>query len=165
MATKKPLHYWLMKSEPEVFSFEDLTKASDQITSWEGVRNYQARNFMRDVFRKGDKVLFYHSNTDEPCVAGIAEVVREGYPDPTALDPKSRYFDPAARAKGISPWIMVDIKAIAPFKEPVTREKLKKEPRLRDMMVLRRGSRLSVQPVTEKEFLLVCVLGEGRTKR
>jgi predicted RNA-binding protein with PUA-like domain len=152
-------NYWLMKSEPSVFSFEDLVKAPARTTPWEGVRNYQARNLMRDEFRRGDRVLFYHSGVDEPAVVGIAEVVREGYPDPTALDSRSHYFDEAAKAKGESPWIMVDVKALERLREPVTRDRLKAEPSLKNMMVLRKGARLSVQPVTAAEFEIVRKLG------
>ncbi|MFM8315524.1 MAG: EVE domain-containing protein, partial [Deltaproteobacteria bacterium] len=131
-----------MKTEPDVFSFEDLVKSPNRTTHWEGVRNYQARNFMRDTFKIGDQVLVYHSNVDEPAVLGIATVVREGYPDTFALDPKSKYFDEDAKKKGISPWIMVDVKATHRFKTPVTRELLKNEPRAKTMMVLQRGARL-----------------------
>ncbi len=148
-----------MKTEPNVFSFEDLVKAPNRTTHWEGVRNYQARNFMRDSFKKGDQVLIYHSNVDEPAVFGIATVVREGYSDPFALDPKSKYFDEEAKKKGESPWIMVDVKATHRFKNPVTREQLKKEPRAKTIMVLQRGARLSVQPVSEEHFNLILELG------
>ncbi len=159
MSEKSARRYWLMKSEPEVFSFQDLLEAPQKSTHWEGVRNYQARNFMRDLFQKGDGVLFYHSNAEPPGVAGIAEVVRAGYPDPDALNPKSKYYDEAAHRKGVNPWIMVDVKAVKAFKTFVSRERLAAEPRLKEMMVLKKGSRLSIQPVTEKEFELVVKLG------
>lgn len=148
-----------MKTEPDVFSFEDLTQAPKQTTHWEGVRNYQARNFMRDSFKNGDQVLIYHSNVDEPAVLGIATVVREGYPDHFALDPKSKYFDEDAKKKGVTPWVMVDVKATHRFKNPVTRNQLKNEPRAKSMMVLQRGARLSVQPVSEEHFELILELG------
>jgi predicted RNA-binding protein with PUA-like domain len=160
MSQKATTNFWLMKTEPDVFSFEDLVKAPNRTTHWEGVRNYQARNFMRDSFKKGDQVLIYHSNVDEPSVFGIATVVREGYPDGFALDPKSKYFDEDAKKKGASPWIMVDVKATHRFKTPVTRELLKKEPRAKTMMLLQKGSRLSVQPVSEEHFKLVVDLGK-----
>lgn len=153
------INYWLMKSEPEVFSFEDLVKAPKKTASWEGVRNYQARNFMRDTFRLGDKVLFYHSNTEEPSVVGLAEVVREGYEDIFAMDSKSRYFDPDAKKRGKNPWVMVDVKATHRLKTPVTRKMLASEPKLKKMMVLQRGARLSVQPVTKDEFEIISHLG------
>jgi predicted RNA-binding protein with PUA-like domain len=161
MSEKAARRYWLMKSEPDVFSFRDLLEAPGKTTFWEGVRNYQARNFMRDLFKKGDGVLFYHSNTDEPGVVGTAVVVREGYPDSLALDAKSPYFDAEAKKKGVNPWIMVDVRAEAEFRVPVTRDRLAAEPKLKEMMVLRKGSRLSVQPVTAAEFETVVKLGRG----
>jgi len=151
--------YWLMKTEPEVFSFEDLVKAPRRTTSWEGVRNYQARNFMRDDFKRGDEVLIYHSNSDEAGIYGVAEVVKENHPDLTALDPKSEYYDEKATKKGDNPWRLVDVRATARFTEPVTRPRLQAEPRLSKMMVLQRGARLSVQPVTPEEFKIICSLG------
>jgi len=151
-----------MKSEPDVFSFEDLLKAAGRTTSWEGVRNYQARNFMRDEFRVGDGVLFYHSNSEEAGIAGIAEVVKAGYPDPSALDPKSHYYDENAAKKGENPWFLVDVKATAKLRATVTRDELRAEKKLAKMMVLQKGSRLSVQPVTAEEFELVCKLGAAR---
>ncbi len=151
--------YWLMKTEPSVFSFNDLLKAPKQTSNWEGVRNYQARNFMRDDFKVGDRVLIYHSSTDVPGVVGTAEVVREGYPDKTALDPKSKYFDEKAKAKGESPWVMVDVKAVAKFKTLVDRPMLAAEPKLKNMLVLKRGMRLSIQPITEAEYDTVSRLG------
>ena len=153
------MRYWLMKTEPEVFSFEALTEAKGRTTCCEGVRNYQARNFLRDEIKKGHRVLVYHSNIDEPAVYGIAEVVREGYPDPTALDPKSDYYDEKAAKRGENPWVMVDIKAVQALKTPVTRDMLAKSAATRGMMVLQKGARLSVQPVTEAEFRAVCALG------
>ncbi len=151
--------FWLVKTEPDVFSFEDLVKAPKRTTSWEGVRNYQARNFMRDEFKLGDQVLIYHSNTDIPAIMGVAEVAKEGYTDSTALDPKSKYFDEDSFKKGASPWIMVDVKAVKRFKTPVTREELKENEKLAKMLVLQKGSRLSVQPVSETHFEIVCKMG------
>ncbi len=162
MSKKSTKNYWLMKSEPDVFSFSDLLQAAKQTTFWEGVRNYQARNFMRDDFKKGDLVLFYHSNTDEPGVVGTAEVVTEGYPDSAAWDPESEYFDEKAKQRGQNPWVMVDVRAIAAFKSVVTRERLSADPVLKEMMVLKKGSRLSVQPVTANEFKAVVRLGEAK---
>jgi len=153
------MRYWLMKTEPGVFSFEDLLKSPKQTTSWEGVRNYQARNLMRDDFKVGDKILVYHSGIDQPCIAGLAEVVRGGYPDHLALDPRSKYFDPDAAKKKVTPWVMVDVRATHRFKKPVTRDQLKAEKKLQEMMVLRKGARLSVQPVTEPEFVVISQLG------
>ncbi len=158
-AKKQGKSFWLMKSEPDVFSFDDLLKAPKRTTFWHGVRNYQARNFMRDLFRLGDGVLFYHSNTDEPGIVGVAEVVREGYPDPTALDPKSEYYDAAAKKRGDNPWVMVDVKAVMSLKRTVTRDLLMENARTKGMLVLKRGQRLSVQPVTKEEFEEVLALG------
>jgi predicted RNA-binding protein with PUA-like domain len=151
--------YWLMKSEPNVFSFDDLLRAPKRRTCWEGVRNYQARNLLRDAFRVGQLGLFYHSNADPTAVVGVLRVVREAYADASAFDPKSPYYDANAKRRGKNPWLMVDVEAVAPFLRPVTRPMLAADPRLANMMVLRRGARLSVQPVTESEFRAVCELG------
>ena len=150
-----------MKTEPETFSFDDLIRAPKQTTHWEGVRNYQARNLMRDEFKPGVRVLVYHSRIDEPAVFGLAEVVKAGYPDLTALDPKSDYFDEKAKAKGESPWVMVDVRATHRLTSPVTREMLKGDPAFRNMMVLKKGARLSVQPVSDAEFKRVEELGKA----
>lgn len=143
-------HYWLMKSEPSVFSIDDLASGPKQTTCWDGVRNYQARNFMRSM-RLGDRVLFYHSNADPPAVAGIAEVVREAYADPTQFDRQHKHYDAASHAS--SPrWDMVDIKFVRKFTEPLPLDSLRKDPKLKGMELLRKGSRLSVQPVTAAEW-------------
>ena len=148
----EPKRYWLMKSEPSVYSIDDLQR--DGSTSWEGVRNYQARNFMRDDMRIGDGVLFYHSNAKPMGIYGVAEVVREAYPDDTAFDPASRYFD--AKSDPEKPiWLMVDVGYVRTFKAPITLAALKEIPGLEDMMVIRKGSRLSVQPVTPQEWDIV----------
>src|SRR5262245_27283239 len=146
--------FWLVKSEPEVFSFADLKKAKKQTTSWEGVRNYQARNLLRDEMKIGDGVLFYHSSTDPQVIAGTATVVREGYPDATQFDPKSDYYD--ADSKKEDPrWFMIDIQFDREFKKPITREELKTIKGLEGMMLLKKGSRLSVQPVSAKEWGII----------
>ena len=146
--------YWLMKSEPDVYSFDDLLAEPGQTDHWDGVRNYQARNIMRDEMKIGDSVLFYHSNTKPPHVVGIAEVVREGYPDHTAFDSKEKYFD--SKSDPDNPrWYMVDIRAVRRLPAIVSLEQLKNEARLKDMKVTQRGQRLSVQPVTAKEFQVV----------
>ena len=154
--------YWLMKSEPGTFSFKDLMRAKNRTTSWEGVRNYQARNFMRDFFKLGDLALYYHSNIDEPGAFGIVEVAREGYPDPFAFDKSSKYFDEDGWKKGQNPWVMVDVTALYEFKTPVTLKMMALEKGLKEMMVLKRGARLSVQPVTPKEFEIVAELGGAK---
>ncbi len=152
------MKYWLIKSEPTTFSFDDLLKAKNKTTSWEGVRNYQARNFMRDQFKLGDLCFFYHSNAEPPAIHGLVEVVKEAYPDPFALDKKSKYYDESAAKTQKNPWVMVDVKAIHPYTPPIVREELIKLPQLAKMELLRRGSRLSVQPVTEMEFKTILKL-------
>lgn len=156
------MRFWLMKTEPDVFSFEDLVRAPKKTASWEGVRNYQARNMMRDEFKRGDKVFIYHSNTDVPSIVGVAEVVKEGYPDHFALDPKHKYHDEKAAKKGESPWVMVDVKAEARFSTPVTRPMLQANAKFKDMMVLQKGSRLSIQPVKEAHFNLILEMGQPK---
>ena len=148
---------WLMKVEPEVYSIHDLKR--DGNTGWEGVRNFQARNFLRDQMQVGDRVLFYHSNADPPGVAGLARVVRTGYPDPTARDPRSEYHDPKASDEDPR-WYAVDIAYVATFPELVPLDRLRSTPGLEQMLVINR-SRLSVQPVTDAEFEIVRSLGSG----
>jgi predicted RNA-binding protein with PUA-like domain len=157
-ATKKAgppsRQFWLFKSEPEVYSIDDLAREPTKTTFWDGVRNYQARNFLRDTVRVGDRVLIYHSNCDPLAVVGTAEVVRAGYPDHTAFDPKSCHFDPKSRTDQPT-WFMVDIRLRKVFPKPVTRDDLKSCPELKSMMVLQPGSRLSIQPVTLAEWRAV----------
>ena len=142
---------WLMKSEPSAFSIEDLKNAPNGTDHWDGIRNYQARNLMRDEMKRGDRVLFYHSSADPMAVVGTARVVREAYPDHTALDPDSKYFDPKSTSENPR-WVMVDIQFESQFAVPLTLAELRKLPRLHDMMLLKKGQRLSIQPVTEEEF-------------
>jgi predicted RNA-binding protein with PUA-like domain len=142
------MRYWLLKSEPDSYSIDDL--ASDGVTCWNSVRNYQARNFMRDDMRVGDKVLFYHSSTNPPGIAGLAEVVRAGYPDPTALDPDDPYFDPKATADDPR-WYMVDIRFVRKFDELIPLDRLKAHRTLKGMLVAGK-SRLSVQPVERRHY-------------
>lgn len=142
--------YWLMKSEPSVFSIDDLAKSPSQTTCWDGVRNYQARNFMRSM-AAGDQVLFYHSNADPPEVVGVAEVVKTAYADPTQFEKKHKHYDPGSDP--FNPrWEMVDIKYVRKFLRPVTLDQLRKEIRLNGMVLLQKGSRLSVQPVSPLEW-------------
>ncbi len=152
-------NYWLLKSEQSVFSIDDLERASKKTTCWDGVRNYQARNFLRDSIKKGDLVFFYHSNAEPTAIAGIAEVVKEGYPDHTAFDPDDVHYDPKSNKKDPT-WYMVDIRHVRTFKKPLTLEQLKTVPGLSDMMLLQKGSRLSVQPVTAKQWQTVSKLAE-----
>jgi len=143
------MNYWLMKTEPDEFSIDDLKRK--KIEPWSGVRNYQARNYMRDGMRKGDGVLFYHSSCDVPGVAGIAEVATAAYPDPTQFDPQSDYFD--AGSKRDEPrWVLVDVKYRRKLKRTITLAELKGRKELKDMVLLRPGNRLSVSPVTKAEW-------------
>ncbi len=148
-----------MKTEPDTFSWDDLVRAPKRTTSWEGVRNYQARNLMRDEMRVGDHVFIYHSSCAEPGIAGTATVVKAAHPDMTALNPKSPYYDPKSEANGESRWAMVAVQAAAVFTSPVTLQQLRQTDELADMVLLRRGSRLSVQPVTAAAWALICKLG------
>lgn len=143
--------YWLVKTEPDSFSIDDLAKSPQQTTCWSGVRNYQARNFMRDGMKLGERVLFYHSSCEPPCVVGVAVVAREAYPDSTAWDKKDSHFDPKASPENPI-WQMVDLKLEEKFSRAITLDELRKLPALKQMELLKRGSRLSVQPVTKDEF-------------
>jgi predicted RNA-binding protein with PUA-like domain len=145
-----------MKTEPETFSWQDLLKRPGRRESWDGVRNYQARNFMRDEFAEGQEVFIYHSSTGEPAIVGVARVVRAAYPDPTALLPESPYFDPKSAEDGKSRWVMVDVEAISSFAEPITLKALREHPQLGSMALLQRGQRLSIQPVQPEEWKIIC---------
>jgi predicted RNA-binding protein with PUA-like domain len=149
--TQKNTNYWLMKSEPSDYSIDDLK--SDKRASWDGVRNYQARNFMRDAMKVGDGVLFYHSGTD-PGVVGVAEVCREAYPDHTAFDKRDVHFDPKSK-KDNPTWYMVDVCFVKKFKEAIMLVQLKTDSQYNDMLVVKQGMRLSVQPVEKKHFDLI----------
>lgn len=143
--------YWLVKSEPEVFSIINLQNQKDQTTHWDGVRNYQARNYLRDEMKMGDRVLFYHSNAEPLAIVGVCEVVKEGYPDFTAFDPKDNHFDPKSKKENPT-WYMVDLKLNEIFKYPITLEQIKSNKKLQDMKLIQRGNRLSVMPITKDEF-------------
>jgi len=145
--------YWLMKSEPAEFSIDDLVKAPRKTTPWFGVRNYQARNFMRDVMQVGDGVLFYHSSCDVPGIAGVARVASKPYPDASQFDPKSEYYD--AKSKREEPrWMLVDV-ALERKTRLMPLEEMRTYPQLADMVVLKRGNRLSITPVTEREWKFI----------
>jgi len=150
------MKYWLMKTEPAAFSFDDLKNSPNRTAHWDGVRNYQARNFMREM-QKGDRVLFYHSQSDPLAIVGTAEVVRTAYPDHTQFDPSSKYFDPKSDPNNPR-WDMVDIRFQQAFESPITLSELRETPGLEDMVLLRKGSRLSVQPVTAQEWKIVLAL-------
>ena len=154
------MRYWLMKSEPDVFSLDDLKNRPGQQEPWDGVRNYQARNFMRDAMQVGDAVLLYQSNTNPPGIVGRAEVVTEPYPDPTAFDKKSKYYD--AKSDPNNPrWILVDVRYRSTFAQMVSLEAMKAMPKLAEMRTLQRGNRLSITPVKKVEFEAICRAGEG----
>jgi predicted RNA-binding protein with PUA-like domain len=153
-------NYWLIKSDPDVFSIDDLAACPERTECWDGIRNYQARNFMRDAMKQGDLALFYHSNAGpESGAVGVAEVASEqAYPDPTQWDPKSNYYD--AKSKKEEPrWLMVDFKWRASFKRLVSLREMKETPELDEMLVVKRGQRLSIQPVEPRHFEFVCKLG------
>jgi predicted RNA-binding protein with PUA-like domain len=150
-------NYWLVKTEPDAFSIQDLAKSPGRTTCWDGVRNYQARNILRDQMKLGDRVLIYHSSTDPTAIVGIAKVIKEGYPDHTAWDKKSPHYDPDS-TKDSPRWYMVDIQLERIFDRPLTLDELRKSPALKQMELLRRGSRLSVQPVRKSEFEAVLKL-------
>ena len=143
--------YWLMKSEPDVFSIDDLKSRPASTEHWDGVRNYQARNFMRDDMKVGDLILFYHSNATPPGVAGVASVAKEAYPDHTQFDKKSDYYDPKA-TKEKPRWFMVDVQLVEKFPQMLSLELLKNCPELASMQILRRGNRLSVTPVSAEHW-------------
>jgi len=156
------MNYWLFKTEPGCFSFDDLKGRPGQTEPWDGVRNFQARNFLRDTVKKGDRILFYHSNIPEPAIVGIAEVAREGYPDTTALDPQGEHFDP--KATPANPiWYLVDVRYRKPLPRPVTLDEIKGNPLLAEMPLVKR-SRLSIQPVTETEWGIILAMGGVKGK-
>lgn len=152
-----------MKSEPESFSIDDLARAKKQTTSWDGVRNYQARNFMR-AMQIGDQVFFYHSNANPPCIVGLAEIVKTAYPDHTALDPRDHHYDPKATPENPI-WEMVDIKLVRKFAVPLALDDLRQVRGLEKMELLRKGSRLSVQPVSAVEWKRVLALAEKKAAK
>lgn len=152
------MNYWLMKSEPDVFSFDNLKKCPKQTEPWTGVRNYQARNFMRDEMKIGDLILFYHSSCEVPGVAGIAKVASASYPDPTQFDKKSEYFDPKS-TKENPRWMLVDVKFDQDLTKFVSLEEIKKVKSLTHMRLLQKGNRLSILPVTKDEFEKIYKMG------
>jgi predicted RNA-binding protein with PUA-like domain len=158
MSATSSRRYWLVKSEPDVFSFDDLLASPRRTTCWDGVRNYQARNSMRDDMRVGDLVFFYHSNAEPTAIVGVCEVARAAYPDHTALDPADPHFDPKSKADAPT-WMMVDLRAVEPLRRPLSLADLRGVKGLEKMVLLQKGSRLSVQPVTAKEWETVYRLG------
>ncbi|MBC7672711.1 MAG: EVE domain-containing protein [Polaromonas sp.] len=161
MPTSANRRHWLVKSEPDVFSFDDLMAKPSRTTHWDGVRNYQARNTMRDDMKKGDLVFFYHSSTDPSAIVGIAEVVREGYPDASALDPADSHFDPKSKADTPT-WYMVDLEGTEKLPRPLSLAELRGVKGLEKMTLLQKGSRLSVQPVTAAEWTVITKLASKK---
>lgn len=151
-------NYWLIKSEPSVFSISDLKNAKNQTTHWDGVRNFQARNFIKEM-KKGDQVLFYHSSTDPMVVAGVCEVSKEAYADPTQFDKDDKHFYPSADPENPT-WYMMDVKFVKEFKNPVPLADIKENPKLKNMRLVQRGNRLSVMPVAKEEFDEVVKMGK-----
>lgn len=161
-ATKSAVtRYWLVKSEPETFSWDDLWKLPRRTTHWDGVRNYQARNLLRDEMKKGDQLFFYHSSADPTAIVGICEVVREGYPDPTQFDRASDHYDPKSDPDQPR-WFMIDLRALEPLPRPVTLAELRGARGLERMALLQKGNRLSVQPVSATEWKTVLELSRRR---
>jgi predicted RNA-binding protein with PUA-like domain len=148
------MKYWLFKSEPEEFGIDDLKKKRSKTEHWDGVRNYQARNFMRDDMKIGDQGFFYHSNCDVPGIVGIVEVVKEGYVDHTAFDPDDKHYDPKSDPDKPR-WFMVDVKFVERFPDTISLQQLKTNPKLADMRLVQKGNRLSVMPVEKKEWTAI----------
>jgi len=151
------MNYWLMKSEPDVYGIDDLKKAAGKTDTWDGVRNYQVRNMMRDDMKKGDLAFFYHSNCKTPGIAGIMKISREGYPDSTAFDPKEKYFDPKSDPDNPR-WYMVNVRFVRKLKRIITLTELKEQPGLADFPLVRRGNRLSVMPVSKQQWDAILAL-------
>lgn len=154
------MRYWLFKSEPDCFSIDDLRSRRNSVEHWDGVRNYQARNMLRDEVKKGDEVLFYHSNCNPPGIIGVATVVKEGYPDFTAWDINSEHFDPKS-TKEKPLWYMVDVKFKQKFSRLISLDELKRNQKLENMLILRKGNRLSITPVSEGEWKAVMKMAES----
>jgi predicted RNA-binding protein with PUA-like domain len=151
------MNYWLMKSEPDTFGINDLKNRPKQTEHWDGVRNYQTRNMMRDDMKRGDLAFFYHSNCDVPGIVGIMEVVKEGYPDHTAFDPDDKHFDPK-NDPARPAWMMVDVKYVRTLSRTITLTELKQKPELSDFALVRRGNRLSIMPVTQQQWEFILAL-------
>jgi predicted RNA-binding protein with PUA-like domain len=151
------MNYWLLKSEPGEFSIDHLEQRPGQTESWDGVRNYQARNLMRDGMRAGDLAFFYHSNCELPGIVGIAEIVREAYPDPTAFEPNHKHYDPKSRPEQPA-WLMVDVRFVRKLARVIALAELKDRPELEGLALVRRGNRLSVMPVSEPQWAFILSL-------
>lgn len=145
------MNYWLMKSEPDAFSIDDLARRPRKTEHWDGIRNYQVRNMLRDDMQKGDEALFYHSSCKQPGVVGIMRIVKTGYPDHTAFNPESKYYDPKSNPDNPR-WYMVDVQLVQKFNRVIGLDELRSQPQLADMLILRRGNRLSITPVGKKHW-------------
>ena len=152
--------FWLFKTDPEDFSLDDLKKSAAQTTGWSGVRNYQARNFLRDEIKTGDEVFFYHSSSDSPSVVAVCEIVKEGYADETQFIKTDLHFDPKAKPEN-PVWFQVDIKLIKELDNPVSLQKMKENKKLKDILLLKRGNRLSVMPINENERNEILLMSES----
>ncbi|MGD8926772.1 MAG: EVE domain-containing protein [Thioalkalispiraceae bacterium] len=157
------MKYWLMKSEPDVFGIDHLAKMPKKTEHWDGIRNYQVRNMMRDEMKKGDLAFFYHSNCKEPGIVGIIRIVKEAYPDFTAFDPREKYYDPKSNPENPR-WFMIDVKLERKFKRTISLQELKTYKSLAEMLILRRGNRLSITPVSKKQWDFILKL-ENKTKK
>ncbi|MBI1423441.1 MAG: EVE domain-containing protein [Gammaproteobacteria bacterium] len=145
------MKYWIMKSEPDVFGIDDLAKRPRKTEHWDGIRNYQVRNMLRDDMQKGDEAFFYHSSCKEPGIAGIIRIVKAAYPDHTAFDPESKYHDP--KSDPANPrWLMVDVQLVRKFARVIGLPELRSHPALADLLILRRGNRLSITPISKKHW-------------
>jgi predicted RNA-binding protein with PUA-like domain len=153
------MSYWLLKSEPDSFSIDALKAAPKQTSAWDGVRNFQARNMLRDSMKKGDQAFFYHSSCDVPGIAGVVSIVKDGYPDATAFDPKHHHYDPDSKADAPR-WYVVDVKLLRKFRRIITLDELRQHAakKLKDFVLLRRGNRLSVMPVAKKDWEFILTL-------
>jgi predicted RNA-binding protein with PUA-like domain len=156
------MHYWLFKSEPSCFSIDDLSKRPKQTSPWDGVRNYQVRNMLRDDIKVGDKAYFYHSSCTPPGIAGIVEVVKNGYPDFTAWDTQSEHFDPQSTPDNPR-WYMVDVKLVEKFPRLIKLEQLKHHAKLKELLILRKGNRLSITPITAEEWRVINKLAQSES--
>ncbi len=154
------MRYWLFKTEPSVYSIDHLIQEKSQTEHWDGVRNYQARNFMRDDMKVGDKGFFYHSNCKEVGIVGIVTIVKEAYPDFTAFDAQEKYYDPKSDANNPR-WVMVDVKYVRKLKRTITLENLKNNPALADMALAKKGNRLSITPVSKEEWQTILAMEKG----
>ncbi len=151
------MNYWLFKSEPATFSIDDLASRPEKKESWDGVRNYQARNFLRDEMREGDLAFFYHSSCKQPGIVGIIKIISKAFPDVTAFDPESSYYDPKSDYNDPR-WYLRDVKLVEKFKTPIDLQQLRHNPKLKNMLILRKGNRLSITPVTTEEWKSVLAM-------